>query len=883
MWLERKVHPPSANEHALPRPTLVETLEHSQGEFATALVAPAGFGKSTLTRQWLDPYMQQTLWVTLSEGETEKSLLTLLSQAIRHFQKRPVIPTAKSVDIEGVIRQLQGVSDLQYLVISNVHLLANRPAPSLISHLIELIPRHIHIVLIAQPNWTPPSEKLILTNQLRIFDAQQLTFSQDECFAYLSMQYGIQLSADEANTFYQFTRGWPGFCDILASHYASDIKHIISLLFSDAPLHIPPAWRYIEQEIFQRFTLDLQQLLLDLSCLETFSQSLISQLSTDTGDVTFIDSQLQARIMLLPSNDPVGQYEFHPVFRAFLLYYRLRHQLKDEVSRHKRIAACALAIEDHDIAISQAISSDDAEWLASLLNQYGQKLFNQGKSQLLHQALQMVPQAILLKYSNLIVLNAWDKQSQNEIDEAQTWLSLVKTTHPKLSHSQQGEICALEAQVALSLDDPSAAFEFAEQALSYLDHASYRAMTLTISVLGEVQHVLGNLPRALSLMQQAEKYARQYTLTHQILWALVQQGEIYLALAKPHNANELVQQAKDYAQSHNLLSHSLYQYVVRLEVQILFDMGHITDVFTVLNQNENIRISSQYLSLLYERICWLIRGDLPADQIINGYIIDKPTSSHEDLLAQKELNSVLKWRALNEKEQLAQWFANKSSPKRDCNHYTQMRGRVYVLALSFLGQYKDAVSLLERLYAITQAHGLENDRVRLAVLRSVICLDAEGATPTFYDLLLDAVKASLHYDLTGELFLYHHVLAPHLKKVLKHKQLSSMMNRKGERLLTRLEQLNITKIIDYPIITSSVVTTSFVQSSPLTEREWVVLQHILAGDKNETIAFKLDIAPTTVKSHIRNLYQKLNVSSRKEAKKVASELFTPTEHGESSP
>ncbi|AMM34509.1 LuxR family transcriptional regulator [Sinomonas atrocyanea] len=51
----------------------------------------------------------------------------------------------------------------------------------------------------------------------------------------------------------------------------------------------------------------------------------------------------------------------------------------------------------------------------------------------------------------------------------------------------------------------------------------------------------------------------------------------------------------------------------------------------------------------------------------------------------------------------------------------------------------------------------------------------------------------------------------------------------------------------------------------LAERELEVLQHLVAGHRNRTIAFALGISENTVKFHVRNLFRKLDVGSRTEA------------------
>jgi DNA-binding NarL/FixJ family response regulator len=59
--------------------------------------------------------------------------------------------------------------------------------------------------------------------------------------------------------------------------------------------------------------------------------------------------------------------------------------------------------------------------------------------------------------------------------------------------------------------------------------------------------------------------------------------------------------------------------------------------------------------------------------------------------------------------------------------------------------------------------------------------------------------------------------------------------------------------------------------SPLTRRETEILEHIAVGKSRKKIAEELFIDLETVKSHIKNIYQKLDVHSKEDALKTAKE------------
>lgn len=58
----------------------------------------------------------------------------------------------------------------------------------------------------------------------------------------------------------------------------------------------------------------------------------------------------------------------------------------------------------------------------------------------------------------------------------------------------------------------------------------------------------------------------------------------------------------------------------------------------------------------------------------------------------------------------------------------------------------------------------------------------------------------------------------------------------------------------------------------ISARELEVLELLANGASNKIIARKLDISPNTVKTHTKNLYEKLEANNRTEATKKAREL-----------
>ena len=67
-------------------------------------------------------------------------------------------------------------------------------------------------------------------------------------------------------------------------------------------------------------------------------------------------------------------------------------------------------------------------------------------------------------------------------------------------------------------------------------------------------------------------------------------------------------------------------------------------------------------------------------------------------------------------------------------------------------------------------------------------------------------------------------------------------------------------------------SVSLVLVEPLSQQEIRVLKLLVAGLSNGEIARELVVSTNTVKTHVKSIYRKLNISSREEARMVAKEL-----------
>src|SRR4051794_28743506 len=79
-----KLFPPSLRSHYLVRPDLIALIDRSPKCRLIVICAPAGYGKSTLTAQWLSQLPTSRVWVTLDANDDDlRSFIFLFVNALR--------------------------------------------------------------------------------------------------------------------------------------------------------------------------------------------------------------------------------------------------------------------------------------------------------------------------------------------------------------------------------------------------------------------------------------------------------------------------------------------------------------------------------------------------------------------------------------------------------------------------------------------------------------------------------------------------------------------------------------------------------------------------------------------------------------------------------
>jgi LuxR family maltose regulon positive regulatory protein len=288
------------------RPRLIKLLDESEARIIL-LLAPAGYGKTTLARQWVKT-LNGVIWVTLTPAHRDvvtfaediatgiESLGGSATEFIREYLRAQSNPqrAAHGVALE-LAKQMNDVG-VQWLVVDDCQEIARAPEVcAMISTLTERLNCRILTSSRRRPPWTPSRQSLY--GRVREVDRSDLAMTGAEVAELLGRRPDLAALALHAE-------GWPAVLSLLAA------------LDTAAPLRSPmpeALHRYLAEELFHSAPEPIRESLLTLALLPRLTPDF---LSSEFGDRRS-DIVNQAHRLGFTAGD--AQTELHPLLRDFLL------------------------------------------------------------------------------------------------------------------------------------------------------------------------------------------------------------------------------------------------------------------------------------------------------------------------------------------------------------------------------------------------------------------------------------------------------------------------------------------------------------------------------------------------------------------------------------
>jgi LuxR family maltose regulon positive regulatory protein len=883
--LATKLYIPPPRPSIVPRPRLIERLNEglSASRKLTLISAPAGFGKTTLASEWVASCGQPVAWLSLDGGDNDptqfliylvaalQTVVPKIGAGVLKTLQSPLPPATEPI-MTILLNEITTIPNNFILVLDDYQVLDSKPDDKAITFLLDHLPSQMHLVIATREDPDLPLARLRASGQLTELRAANLRFTPAEVTGFLNQVMGLNLSEEDIATLETRTEGWIAGLQLaaLSMQGHQDTASFIKSFTGSHHFILD----YLIEEVLQHQSESIQTFLLCTSILDRMCGPLCEAvLRTPAGSGQETLGYLErANLFIVPLDNARRWYRYHHLF-AELLRLRL-HQMVSSGNEEGGVAEyhirASVWYEDNYLeieAFQHAAAANDIERAERLIEGDGIPLHFQGAVAAILDWLASLPKTIMdsrpslcVRYATLSLIAGRTTGLEEKLQLAEAAIQGIPSAATGLDDKTRnllGQIASARARLAVSKYQIESIFVQASRALEYLPPdnlisrfraswslayayhyrgeraAAARACAEALSIAEASGNILDAIIATLLMgqIQQLENQLHPAFETFQRSLRLLgdnypppSTGEAYRGLATIYYEWNDLDAAEHYCQTSLQLLRQYDRIIDRFIISEVFlarlklAQGDVPGAAAMLAETEQSVRQHNFVQRIPEvaaaQVFVLLRqGDLAAAAYL-AQMQDLPFSQARVYLAQGNPPA-----ALAVLEPLRQQMEAKG--------WQDERLKVMVLqavALHAHGEKEKAVQLLGEALALAEPGGF----VRLFV--------DEG--PSMAQLLLEAASRGIMPDYTGKLL-----------AAFETGQLSSAG-----------ESHTPTPLAAEPL------------TEPLSQRELEVLRLFKTELSGPEIARELVIALSTVRTHTKSIYSKLNVNNRRAAVNRAAEL-----------
>ena len=900
MLIPSKLSRPVRLEHTVIRERLLAKLSGANNYRLALITSPAGYGKTTLVSQWAAG-MSDLGWYSLDEGDNQQErfasyLIAAIQQATGgHCEaSENMVQKRQYASLSSLFSQLFiELSEWQrplYLVIDDYHLITNPVIHYAMRFFLRHQPENLTLVVLSRNLPQLGIANLRVRDQLLEVGSQQLSFTHAETKQFFDCRLASPIEVAESSRLCDDVAGWATALQLIAlsarqrnnatQHSARRLAGINASHLSD----------YLVDEVLDNVDRETRNFLLKSSLLRSMNDSLIAHVTGEENGQMRLE-EIERQGLFLQRMDNSGEwFNYHPLFCSFLRQ-RCQWELAAELPEiHRSAAESWMAQGFPSEAIHHALAAGDPKMLRDILLNHAWGLFHHSELALLEESLSALPWESLLENPRLVLLQAWLMQSQHRYSEVNTLLARAEQEMTsEMDASLHGDFNALRAQVAINDGDQDEAERLSTVALEELPLANFYSRIVATSVHGEVLHCKGLLSQSIAVMQQTEQMARRHDIWHYALWSLIQQSEILFAQGFLQAAWECQEKGFQLIREQHLEQLPMHEFLLRIRSQLLWAWARLDEAEaaarTGIEVLSGFQPQQQLQCLTLQVQCSLARGDLDnarnhlnrlENLLGNG-------AYHSDWVSNADKVRVIYWQMVGDKKSAANWLRHTPKPEFANNHFLQGQWRNIARVQILLGEFDSAEMVLEELNENARSLRLMSDLNRNLLLLNQLHWQS-GNKNEAQRVLLEALQLANRTGFISHFVIEGEAMAQQLRQLIQLNTLPELDQHRAQRILREINQHHrhkfahfdesfVERLLNHPEV------PELIRTSPLTQREWQVLGLIYSGYSNEQIAGELDVAATTIKTHIRNLYQKLGVAHRQDAVLHAQNLLKMMGYG----
>jgi LuxR family transcriptional regulator, maltose regulon positive regulatory protein len=518
-----KLNRPRLSGDLVHRPRLLSQLQSLST--LSLVVAPAGYGKTTLVSSWLETSPLLNTWLTLDESDNDfANFVNYLIAAVQTCFPRIGDKTASLFKVTSspsvasvsktLINELSAVEQDFILVLDDYHLIHNSSNHQLVSDLLHHPPRSFHLVLAARHDPPIPLPALRARGQVTELRVSDLRFTLDETAFFFQDILHFDLAEQEIVTLSDKTEGWPVSLRLAAIYFRhSGSSSIIGANQGDGNRYLID---YMVNEVTAQLTVEVQEFLMKTSILDHLCGPLcdaIMGFSADSGtSQKHLEWLHRSDFFTTSVHGAQGWYRYHHLLRQYLISEMNSSRPTQEIAAlHMRASGWFESQGLLDKAIAHALAAGDMKWAVEIFVRHRRDITNLDDWQVLQSLVKMFPQDVVDQQPELKMAEATLFHFRAQISKMVVALNeaeslLAKSRYPQADRDRlKGEIAARRSIIYYWMGDLEQSISLALFALKKLPVEWWLPRVQVRLYLGVAYQLKGDLTRSLDVLTATDE------------------------------------------------------------------------------------------------------------------------------------------------------------------------------------------------------------------------------------------------------------------------------------------------------------------------------------------------------------------------------------------
>jgi LuxR family transcriptional regulator, maltose regulon positive regulatory protein len=888
-----KLHIPSVGISIVHRSELFENLNTGLNRKLILVSAPAGFGKTTVVSDWISQNKIPAAWLSLDSGDNDPvTFLSYIISGIQSISKEfgqgaiALLNTPNSSSIESIIslliNEILKIKQNFILVLDDFHLISSREVFKLVTFLLEHIPSNIHIVILTRSDPALAVSRLRSQHQLVELRTADLSFSANDILILFNKKLKLGLSVEDIYSLETKTEGWIAGLQLtaLSMRGREDKSGFIHDLKGDNRYIMD----YLMEEVLKIQMDEIKEFLLQTSILEQMSAALCNAVLNRADSQFILETLEKNNMFVIPLDSDRTWYRYHHLF-ADLLKQRLQLREKSAITElHNKASEWFRNNSMPLLAIEHTIATGNFENSIIFLGEIVETLWKTGQHTAIIKYGDLLPAELIKKNAEFCLYYSWILIIAGQINKAEPFLaSAEKITIQIINDSNLceedvghykkllGKISVAFAYLNSFSMQSDKIFSYCKTAMENLSEDDPLWYSWGWYTIGIAEMSRESLRESIKAFENALVYGKK-------------SGNIYLISAIGNRIVALESRMGLYKSSYkrcsdllSFMKESGYSQIIKSESSyaVLFScMAGIESMRTDFDEAlENIKIaynlcktesdnSFKILMLVVYALTLYGRGDiagvnnmlteadniLKVNRIFPGSLAMYIAMKGLILVEQKDLEKANQFY-----KEYGMIYNKKISYSEEFGYYS------YALLLITEMKLSEAEILLSQLFSMAQAANRTERIIEAKVIYSILN-KAKGDRGKAVANLIEALETAASENILMSFVLFHSRISDLLKEVYK---IQATAKTNIPKNLTDKLKLAIEKR------EKNLKNNS---EPMLSDREFDTLKLIAEDLSNQEIADKLFISLNTVKTHVKNIFLKLEVDSRTKAVNKAKEL-----------